>query len=96
MKKNTSSSTLAPLSLQVQLLSGLFWTVRKVGLSGDVSLIQSFDSCPSWQHWSVHVEINIQSDVEIVHIIEIKVDEMAEYSNQAPFSEPKRERFLDI
>lgn len=91
MRKNTSSSTLAPLSLQVQLLSGLFWTVRKVGLSGDVSLIQSFDSCPSWQHWSVHVEINIQSDVEIVH-----VDEMAEYSNQAPFSEPKRERFLDI
>lgn len=91
MRKNTSSSTLAPLSLQVQLLSGLFWTVRKVGLSGDVSLIQSFDSCPSWQHWSVHVEINIQSDVEIVH-----VDEMVEYSNQAPFSEPKRERFLDI
>lgn len=91
MKKNTSSSTVPPLSLQVQLWSGLYWTVRKVRPSGDVSLIQ-------WQHWSVHMEINIQSDVEIVHIVKRKVDEMSEYSNQPPlnFSEHGREMFIDI
>lgn len=44
------------------------------------------------------MEINIQSDVEIVHIVDIKVDEVSEYSNQPPvlFSEPKQERFIDI
>ena len=45
----------------------------------------------------MHVEINIQSDVEIVHTVNRKV-EASEYSNQSPllFREPEQERVSNI